>query len=190
MKIRIISGSYGLHDGRRVVTMTARSGAFEVEDAEGAALIAAGTAEPCESEVGSRESEVVSKSPWATGSSGAAGGAPSADGGIITPAAGIPDATTDIIGEVTETVDYLTLSAAELRELCDARGIAYKKNASVKMLMAALEQYDAEVRIVADRLNKAVSAATGVPLSVLESDDGLSPAEVFPELLAAEPVEA
>lgn len=198
MKIRIISGSYGLHDGRRVVTMTARSGAFEVEDAEGAALIRAGTAEPCES--GERRAE--------SGDNVAGGdmvasllGASSDDGDIVTPAA---DRQAEVGSGESENnselrtphsaldpaVDYLTLSAAQLRELCDGRGITYKKNAAAKALRSALEQYDAEARTIADSLNQAVSDATGVPLDVLEAADGISPAKLFPELYAADPVDA
>lgn len=198
MKIRIINGSYGLHDGRRVVTMTARSGPFEVEDAEGAALIRAGTAEPCESGVRSAES----------GDNVAGGdmvaallGASSDDGDIVTPAAdrqaevgsGEPENNSELRtphSTLDPAVDYLTLSVAQLRELCDGRGITYKKNAAAKALRSALEQYDAEARTIADSLNQAVSDATGVPLDVLEAADGISPAKLFPELYAADPVDA
>lgn len=208
MKIRIINGSYGLHDGRRVVTMTARSGPFEVEDAEGAALIRAGVAASAES--GERSSE-MSAAPvarvlenscqsqeevalGATGSSGAAGGAPAAAGDIVTPAADrqseVGSRESEANSEPDQTADYLTLSAAQLRELCDGRGITYKKNAAAKALRSALEQYDAEARTIADSLNQAVSDATGVPLDVLEAADGISPAKLFPEMYAADPVDA
>lgn len=173
MRIRIISGSYGLHDGRRVVTMTARSGPFEVEDAEGAALIAAGTAEPCESEVGSRESEVVSSQSseevntsvdrprgCAVGAAAAAAGVMPAAGGQSEVGSRESEDDSELVipsSELDQTVDYLTLSLDELRALCYDRGIRYKKNAGVKALAALLAADD-------DR-----------PL---------------PELLAAEPVEA
>ena len=182
MRVRIINGSYGLHDGRRVVTMTARSGAFEVDDAEAAALIAAGTAEPCESgdafavggsresEAGSRKSEVKSAEP--TGSGGAAGGAPSDGGDIVTPAA-----------RECAPECYDELTAANLRELCNRRGIAYKKNASAKALRAALEKYDESAKALAGSIKEAVCCAAEIPRGVLDAEDG-----VMPELTAAEPV--
>ena len=54
-----------------------------------------------------------------------------------------PDKTeaVEIHGELAETVDLDDLSAAELRALCDERGIEYKKNASAKALRALLEDY-------------------------------------------------
>ena len=100
----------------------------------------------------------MSQSAEPTGASGGRGGAPSADGGIVTPAAGTGSAecgdhvsgadsevggdVTGIQGESAEFADYLTLSAAELREICDERGIGYKKNAGVKALAALLEADD------------------------------------------------
>ena len=47
----------------------------------------------------------------------------------------------EIPGELAETVDMDALSAAELRALCDERGIEYKKNASAKALKALLEDF-------------------------------------------------
>lgn len=54
-----------------------------------------------------------------------------------------PDKTeaTEIPGELAETADLDAMSAAELRALCDERGIEYKKNASAKALRALLEDY-------------------------------------------------
>ena len=112
--------------------MDRNSGAFDVDDAEGAALISAGVAEPCESEV---------KSAKPTGSGGAAGGTPSEDGDR-NGAEVVSDEDQEIQCENAETVDYLTLTAAELRGLCDERGIPYKKNAGVKALAALLAADD------------------------------------------------
>ena len=56
------------------------------------------------------------------------------------PAADDTDAT-EIPGELAETADLDAMSAAELRALCDERGITYKKNASAKALKALLEDY-------------------------------------------------
>ena len=200
MRIRIVSGAYGWHDGRRVRTMTARDGAFEVEDAEAAKLIAAGIA--VSSEFGVRSSELAAAEPRQSGErrvesgddvAGGDGvaslhGAAAAAAGIVTPDGGVrvpsghlceAEAPTEAAGEtrLTEprygvvgdesgsgtedgaednnselrspiseldsTVDYLTLSAAELRGLCEERGIPYKKNAGVKALAALLEADDA-----------------------------------------------
>ena len=116
--------------------MDRNSGAFDVDDAEGAALVAAGVAR---AECGERSSEMKSAEP--TGSSGAAGGTPSEDGDR-NGAEVVSDEDQEIPCENAETVDYLTLTAAELRGLCDERGIPYKKNAGVKALAALLEADD------------------------------------------------
>lgn len=47
-------------------------------------------------------------------------------------------------------VDYECMTAAELKALCDERGIAYKKNASAKALRALLEDGDMPVLNAAD----------------------------------------
>ena len=53
----------------------------------------------------------------------------------------IPDEASPVPGELAETADLDAMSAAELRALCNERGIAYKKNASAKALRALLEDY-------------------------------------------------
>ena len=53
----------------------------------------------------------------------------------------ISDEASPVPGELAETADLDAMSAAELRELCDERGISYKKNASAKALRALLEDY-------------------------------------------------
>lgn len=53
----------------------------------------------------------------------------------------ISDEASPVPGELAETADLDDLSAAELRALCDERGIEYKKNASAKALRALLEDY-------------------------------------------------
>lgn len=55
----------------------------------------------------------------------------------------LPDEASEVSGESAETADLDAMSAAQLREMCDERGIAYKKNASAKALRALLEA-DAE----------------------------------------------
>lgn len=47
-------------------------------------------------------------------------------------------------------VSYEDMTAAELKALCDERGIAYKKNASAKALRALLEDGDMPVLNAAD----------------------------------------
>ena len=80
-------------------------------------------------------------------------GASSDDGDIVTPAtdrqAEVGSGESENNSELRTphsaldpAVDYLTLSAAQLRELCDERGIAYKKNAGVKTLAALLNEDD------------------------------------------------
>lgn len=60
----------------------------------------------------------------------------------------VPDETDEAAEE--EFVSYEDMSAAELRALCDERGIAYKKNASAKALRALLEDGDMPVLNAAD----------------------------------------
>lgn len=59
--------------------------------------------------------------------------------GVELPCEVVPDEASPVPGEIAETVDLDAMSAAQLRELCDGRGITYKKNASAKALRALLE---------------------------------------------------
>ena len=59
-----------------------------------------------------------------------------------------PDETDGTAEE--EVVSYEDMSAAELKALCDERGIAYKKNASAKALRSLLEDGGMPVLNAAD----------------------------------------
>ena len=62
--------------------------------------------------------------------------------------ASVPDEADEIAEE--EFISYEDMTAAELKALCDERGIAYKKNASAKALRALLEDGDMPVLNAAD----------------------------------------
>ena len=61
--------------------------------------------------------------------------------GVELPCEVVPDEASPVPGEIAETADLDAMSVAELRALCDERGITYKKNASAKALKALLEDY-------------------------------------------------
>ena len=111
--IRIINGST-LIGGTLV---SAGSEPFETDPATEANLVKRGAAEycgvelPCEADAKETDAELIS------------------------------DEASPVPGELAETADLDTMSAAELRALCDERGITYKKNASAKALRALLEDY-------------------------------------------------